>query len=168
MGRMQLTSSAFGDGEPIPRRHTGEGEDCSPGLEWTDPPPGTRCFALVCEDPDAPCGVWVHWVICGIPSVATGLAEGVPIAERLPDGSVQGRNGFGRIGYGGPMPPPGQTHRYCFRLWALDCFPAIRPGATAEELREACAGHVLGEGRLTGTYERVRKLVPRCPGGECT
>src|SRR3989304_2756237 len=124
---IQLTSSAFTDGSPIPARHTCDGPDVSPMLKWSGAPAGTKSFALICDDPDAPAGTWVHWVIYGIPPDTTDLPEGVPPDETLPDGSRQGKNDFGRIGYGGPCPPPGKPHRYYFKIYALDTAP--KPGA---------------------------------------
>ena len=151
--RLEMTSAAFRDGERIPRRFTADGENLSPPLRWTDPPAGTRTFALVCEDPDAPSGLFVHWVAWNIPGDRRELAEGVsPTAEA--SGMKQGRNGFGDAGYGGPKPPPGKPHRYRFRLFALDAALELRPGASRAELERAMERHVLGSGTLVGTYER--------------
>jgi len=151
---IRITSTAFAPGQPIPARHTCDGEDLSPALAWTDVPQGTKSFALVCDDPDAPSGTWVHWVAYGIPESATGLPEGVPKRETSGDGMRQGTNDFKRIGYGGPCPPPGKPHRYFFRLYALDGAPSLDPGATKPELLSAMAGHVLAQGELVGTYQR--------------
>src|SRR5438046_3792505 len=123
-------SRAFKAGETIPRKHTRDGQDLSPALAWTAPPPGTKSFALVCDDPDAPAGTWVHWVLYGVPASATSLPEGVRPAPTLDDGSRQGTNDFRRTGYGGPCPPRGAPHRYSFRLYALDAVPGLAPGAT--------------------------------------
>src|SRR5262245_28348362 len=117
---MRLTSPAFTDGNPIPRQHTGDGADSSPALAWDDVPAGTGAFALVCDDPDAPRGTWVHWVLYNLPADARDLPQGVPATPTLPSGARQGKNDFGRIGYGGPAPPRGKAHRYFFRLVALD------------------------------------------------
>lgn len=151
---MTLTSSAFGMGTAIPDRHTGKGPDVSPPLAWTDPPPGTKSFALVCDDPDAPMGTWVHWVIYGIPATARDLPQGVPAQEALPNGAKQGLNDFRKVGYNGPMPPPGKPHRYFFKLYALDTDIALGPRATKKMLEDAMKGHVLGEAQLMGTYQR--------------
>jgi Raf kinase inhibitor-like YbhB/YbcL family protein len=157
---MNLTSSAFREGQPIPRRHSGEAEDLSPPLSWSEAPAPTREFAVVCDDPDAPTPQpWVHWVIYKIPAACVGLPEGVPRVEnpRNPAGALQGRNSWPNknIGYRGPMPPPGHgVHHYCFRLYALDAVLTLPPGADRETLLRTIKGHVLAEARLTGTYER--------------
>ena len=150
---MQLTSTAFDAGGAIPVRHTGDGEDVSPEMTWTDVPEGTRAFALICHDPDAPLvkpGTYgfVHWVLYGIPGSATGLPEGT-------SDYVQGVNDFGNAGYGGPAPPPGHgTHRYFFWLLALDSEPELEPGLTMWQLLEKIEPAVIGMNRMLGTYER--------------
>ncbi len=150
---MQLTSSAFAQGGPIPARHTGEGEDTSPPLEWSDAPDGARSFAVVCHDPDAPVVSaggygFVHWVLYNIPAGVTGLAEGGA------DYST-GPSDFGKLGYGGPMPPNGHgTHRYFFWVLALGREPDLEPGLTLRQLLETIEPDVLGMNRLLGTYER--------------
>lgn len=146
----ELKSPAFDRQAPIPRRHTGEGEDVSPALEWKGAPQGTKELALVCDDPDAPRPKpWVHWVLYGIPAATTGLAEGDE------GDAVEGKNDFGRPGYGGPMPPKGHgVHHYHFKLYALDAPAGLEPGATKEQLLAAIRGHVLAETELVGTYER--------------
>jgi Raf kinase inhibitor-like YbhB/YbcL family protein len=151
---LELTSTAFAEGEAIPRQYTGDGRDASPPLAWQGAPAGTGGFALVCEDPDAPRGTFTHWVAWNIPAASAGLAEGVPAEGTLADGTVQGRNGFGKAGYGGPAPPPGKPHRYYFKLHALDGPLALKAGATKEELLAAMRGHVLAEGQLMGRYGR--------------
>jgi Raf kinase inhibitor-like YbhB/YbcL family protein len=147
---MKLTSTAFKAGDAIPRKYSGEGEDVSPPLAWTGAPEGTKEFALLCDDPDAPTPKpWVHWVVYKIPAGTSSLAEGSP------GGALEGRTDFGRTGYGGPMPPAGHgTHRYHFRIYALDAALALEAGATKEELLAAMKGHVLAEGELVGTYKR--------------
>lgn len=150
----ELTSPAFGNGESIPRQHTCEGADASPPLLWKDPPPGTKSFALVCDDPDAPARTWVHWVLYAVPPTAHALPEGVKATPTLPDGSRQGRNDFGKIGYGGPCPPPGAPHRYYFRLHAVDRMIDLAPGATKAELLKAIEGHTLATSELMGLYGR--------------
>ncbi len=152
---LHVESTAFAEGEPIPAKYTCEGEDVSPALTWTGVPEGTRGLALVSDDPDAPGRTWVHWVIYGIPTDTAGLPEGVPTTESLSDGARNGKNDFGKIGYGGPCPPPGHgVHRYFFKLYALDSAVDLGPGTTKNELLEAIEGHVLAKSELTGTYER--------------
>lgn len=150
---MEITSAAFQDGGLIPQKYTCDGEDVSPPLAWTDPPRETQSIALIADDPDAPRGTWVHWVIYDLPPDARELSEGVPPAETLPNGAKQGRNDFGKIGYGGPCPPRG-THRYFFKLYALDRKLGLPAGKTKQELLEAMRGHVLTEAQLMGRYAR--------------
>ena len=152
---MRLTSIAFADGQPIPAKFSYENSNISPALAWSDTPAGTKSFALVCDDPDAPAGDWVHWVIYAIPASAGGLPEHVATVERLTDGTQQGLNDFGRLGYGGPCPPPGKPHRYFFRLYALDVATLpLRPHPRKGDLVQAMLGHILAEARLIGTYQR--------------
>ena len=147
-----IRSSVFEPGGQISELYTCDDRGISPPLEWVDPPDGTRSFALVCDDPDAPGGTWVHWVLYGLPGSALSLPENLPSAQRLDDGSRQGQNDFGRIGYGGPCPPRGRKHRYFFRLFALDTELSLSPGLTGKGLEQAMAGHVLGRAELMGTY----------------
>ncbi|MCD6340057.1 MAG: YbhB/YbcL family Raf kinase inhibitor-like protein, partial [Verrucomicrobia bacterium] len=130
------------------------GEDVSPPLAWSGAPEGAQAFALICDDPDAPMGTWVHWVIYDIPAEAAGLEENVPPEESLPNGARQGRNDFRRIGYGGPCPPPGKPHRYFFRLYALSAKTGLPPGATKARLLQAMEGKILAQAELMGTYQR--------------
>ena len=153
---MKLTSVAWTDGQPIPIKHTCDGADVSPLLSWSGAPAGTQGFALICDDPDAPAGTWVHWVIYGLPATTTALPERVATTETLPDGAKQGVNDFRRIGYGGPCPPPGAPHRYYFKLYALDAVVSLKPRATKAELLRAMAGHTLAEARLMGIYRRAQ------------
>ena len=150
----ELRSDAFKPGETIPRRHTCDGEDVSPQLAWAGLPPGTKSLALVCDDPDAPAGTWVHWVLYDVPATATGLPEGVRAVPTLDDGSRQGTNDFRRLGYGGPCPPRGAPHRYYFRLYALDGVLGLAPAATKATLLKAMEGRVLGQAELKGRYAR--------------
>ena len=150
----ELKSTAFDNGRYIPKRFSGEGEDTSPPLEWTGVPSGVKSFALICDDPDAPAGVWVHWVVFNIPSDKTFLPESFPSDAELPDGTRQGVTDFGRTGYGGPMPPPGKAHRYFFKLYALDTVLDISSGIRKSELLSAMDGHILAECELVGLYER--------------
>ncbi len=150
---MEIKSSAFGSGEIIPVKYTCDGADFSPPLEWTAGPAGTKSFALICDDPDAPMGTWVHWVIYDLPPTATMLAEGITRDRELPGGGTQGINDFRRLGYGGPC-PPGGTHRYFFKLYALDAALGLKPGITKDQLLTAMKGHILAEAQLMGTYRR--------------
>ncbi len=152
---MQLMSSAFSEGHMIPAEYTCDGKGISPPLEWSDVPAGTKSLALISDDPDAPGGTWVHWVIYNLPSTLAGLQEKIPTKSKLPDGTLQGTNDFGRTGYGGPC-PPGGTHRYFFKLYALDQVLSLGPGATKAQLESAMKGRILAETRLMGTYRRRR------------
>ena len=149
-----LTSSAFAEGELIPAKHTCDGEDASPPLNWTGVPGAAKSLAMICDDPDAPMGTWVHWVIYGLPPTVAELAEKVPTTETLANGARQGINDFKRIGYGGPCPPSGRPHRYFFKLYALDAEIPLKPRATKKDLLRAMDGHVLAEGQLMGKYQR--------------
>jgi len=151
--KLRVESAAFSQGKPIPAQYTADGRDVSPALSWSGAPPGARSLALVCEDPDAPRGTWVHWVLYDIPPSVTSLPEAVPPRESVPGVGTHGKNDFGKPGYGGPAPPSG-THRYFFRLYALDRSLSLAAGATARELRRAMEGHVLAQGELMGTYSR--------------
>ena len=151
---LQLTSLAFGQGEKIPSKFTGDGADVSPPLAWPVAPFGTRSFTLICDDPDAPRGTWVHWVLFNMSSDQQALDEGVPTTEKLANGALQGTNDFGKIGYGGPAPPPGKPHRYFFKLYALDAVLPLPAGSTKSQLVNAMKGHVIDEGELMGTYQR--------------
>jgi len=151
---LKLTSPAFLEGEPIPAKYTGEGLDVSPPLQWVQSPPTTASFAVTCDDPDAPMGTWDHWVIFNIPADSRKLAEAVPPQEVLPDGTRQGLNDFGEVGYRGPMPPPGKPHRYFFRLYALDSVLDLPKTAKREDLEKMMKGHVIAEAKLMGTYQR--------------
>ena len=150
----ELKSQAFKEGDLIPDKYTCEGPDVSPPLRWNDPPRETRSFALIADDPDAPMGTWVHWVIFNLPERQHDLPEGVPTQETLPNGARQGLNGFKRVGYGGPCPPPGKPHRYYFRLYALDTMLDLKPRATKAKVLEACKGHILAEAELMGRFGR--------------
>lgn len=150
----ELTGSVFKEGELIPNKYTCEGSDLSPPLRWNNPPAGTRSFVLIVDDPDAPVGTWVHWVLYNIPIDVRGLAEGLPALETLPNDARQGLNDFKRIGYGGPCPPPGPPHRYVFTLYALDRDLNLKPRATKTQVLDAMKGHVLGEAHLTGRFGR--------------
>ncbi len=150
---MELASSAFDNGGMIPPIHTCDGEDVSPPLTWDRLPPGTQSLVLICDDPDAPVGTWVHWVYYDIPPAPGQLPGRIPAVERPPQGGVQGINDFRRIGYGGPC-PPGGTHRYFFTLYALDTRLGLQPGLSKAQVLEAMEGHVLQQAQLMGTYRR--------------
>jgi hypothetical protein len=149
-----LTTTAFQPGGDIPRKYTCQGADVSPALAWTDAPAGAQSFALLVDDPDAPVGTWVHWVVYDLPATARGLPEGVPKTPELPGGGRQGANDFGKLGYGGPCPPPGNAHRYFFKLYALKAPLNLQPGATKKDVVQAMQGQVLGEVQLVGKYKR--------------
>jgi hypothetical protein len=149
-----VTTTAFSVGGEIPKKYTCDGADLSPALAWNDVPAGTKTFALIADDPDAPVGTWTHWVIWDIPAKLTGLAENVLKTDTLADGTRQGRNDFRRIGYGGPCPPPGKPHRYFFRLFALDSKLEVAAGARRAELERAMSGHVLAQAEVMGKYGR--------------
>lgn len=137
----------------IPRPYTCDGPNVSPSLRWENIPAAAQTLALICDDPDAPKGTWVHWVLYNLPAPTKGFVENVPKQASLPGGGLQGINDFRELGYDGPC-PPGGTHRYYFKLYALDAELPLKPGATKEQLLEAMAGHVLAEGQLMGKYQR--------------
>lgn len=151
---LDVASSAFGEGETIPKPYTGDGKNVSPPLRWESGPGATQSYLIVCEDPDAPSGMWCHWIIFNIPADRQELTEGVPVRDMLADGTKQGRNDFGRIGYGGPAPPRGKPHRYFFKLYALDTQLDLLAGSTRAQVLNAIKGHVLDEGQLMGVYGR--------------
>lgn len=150
---MDITSAAFKEGSPIPPKYTCDGVNISPPLAWHGAPTDTRTFALIVHDPDAPVGDWVHWLLFNMPASLNELPDHIPPLDKLLNGASQGRNDFKKIGYGGPC-PPGGTHRYYFRLYALDTILAARPGCTRADLERAMRGHILAEASLMGTYHR--------------
>lgn len=150
---MQLTSAAFKEGQAIPRQYSCDGINVSPPLEWSGVPKTAKTFALVADDPDAPSGTWVHWVFYNLPAANLGVVENLPATQDLKAGGFQGQNDFGKIGYGGPCPPSG-THRYYFKLYAVDSQLPLKAGATKAELMKAIEGHIVGQGQLMGTYGR--------------
>jgi Raf kinase inhibitor-like YbhB/YbcL family protein len=152
--KIQISSTAFSDGQPIPTKFTCDGSDVSPALAWSGAPAGTKSFALIADDPDAPVGTWVHWVIYDLPAGTGSLPEGVAKSQIISGNVKQGLNDFKRIGYGGPCPPPGKPHRYFFKLYALDTMLDLKPGATKADLLNSMEGHVLAQGQLMGTYQR--------------
>ena len=149
-----LSSQSFQNGSDIPKKFTCDGPDVSPQLKWNDPPPNTLSFALIMDDPDAPAGTWVHWVLYDLPADTGELPEGVRKQEQLSSGARQGRNDFGKIGYGGPCPPPGKAHRYFFKLYALDTKLNLKSGATKADLERAMKGRILAQAELIGRYGR--------------
>ncbi|HEV8523131.1 MAG TPA: YbhB/YbcL family Raf kinase inhibitor-like protein [Terriglobales bacterium] len=149
-----VKTTAFQAGGDIPKKYTCEGPDVSPPLTWSEPPAGTQSFALIADDPDAPVGTWVHWVAYDLSASARQLQEGVPKSEEVPGGGRQGTNDFRRIGYGGPCPPPGNPHRYYFKLYALDTQLNLQPGATKKEVEKAMKGHVLAQAEVMGRFRR--------------
>ncbi len=150
---IKIKSPALVPGGKIPGKYTCDGMDISPPLAWTSGPEGTKTFALICDDPDAPMGTWVHWVLFNLPADIIELRENVPPERELENGAKQGMNDFRKIGYGGPC-PPGGTHRYYFKLYALDTEINLEAGATKSELLKAMEDHILAEGQLMGRYER--------------
>jgi Raf kinase inhibitor-like YbhB/YbcL family protein len=153
---IQISSTAFTEGNPIPVEFTCDGSDVSPELKWTGVPTGAKSLALICDDPDAPGGTFVHWVIYGIPPGENQLGKSVPTTPTLGSGAKQGKNGFGTIGYRGPCPPRGGPHRYFFRIYALDTTIDEASGVSRAQLDRAMKGHVVGEGHLMGKYQRGR------------
>jgi len=150
----EIASEAFSQGKTIPTQYTCDGPDVSPPLRWSDAPKGAREFALICDDPDAPRGVWVHWVLWGISSDTHSLPEGLGKKAPLSPGMKEGVTDFGRPGYGGPCPPPGKPHRYFFKLYALDAPVTVAGKGSKEQLLEAMEGHILGTAELMGAYGR--------------
>jgi len=148
-----LTSTAFQDGGNIPSTYTCDGQDGSPPLDWSGVPQTAKSLALICDDPDAPGRTWVHWVLYDLPPTVTRLPAELPRTERPSVGGKQGMNDFKKIGYGGPCPPSG-SHRYFFKIYALDIETTIAPGSTKDQLMQAIANHILEEGQLMGRYQR--------------
>ena len=154
VAKLQVSSTAFGDGEGIAVKYTGNGADESPPLKWSKPPAGTQEIAITCEDPDAPGGTFTHWIIWGIAPKTLSIPEGLPGTETIPTllGAKQGKNDFDRIGWNGPKPPPGTEHHYVFVVYALDAPLKLDAGADKAQFAAALKGHVLAQGTLTGVY----------------
>jgi Raf kinase inhibitor-like YbhB/YbcL family protein len=150
VGSIKVTSTAFGEGAMIPKKYTCDDRNVSPQLAWSGMPAGTKSIALICDDPDAPVGDWVHWLVYNMPAATKELTEAV---RALPAGAKQGTNDFRKLEYGGPCPPSG-VHRYYFKIYALDALLSVRDGATKSELLKAMEGHVLDKGSLMGRYKR--------------
>ncbi|MBN1391340.1 MAG: YbhB/YbcL family Raf kinase inhibitor-like protein [Sedimentisphaerales bacterium] len=150
---IKVTSSAFAEGGLIPAKYTCDGSDISPPLQWEGVPEGTKSIALISDDPDAPMGTWVHWVLFNLLADSNELEEDIPSDKTLPNGAKQGTTDFKRIGYGGPCPPSG-THRYFFKIYALDTKLDLAASAKKSDLLKAMEGHILGQGQLIGKYKR--------------
>jgi len=151
---LTLTTKAFQANGPIPQPYSCEGPDISPELDWSNAPAKTRSFALILEDPDAPGGTWVHWVVYDLPAGAHHLQAGIPRRDDIEGGGRQGDNDFGRVGYNGPCPPPGPPHRYFFRLYSLDTVLNLRGRVQKIAAEQGMKGHVLAQTELMGTYQR--------------
>jgi Raf kinase inhibitor-like YbhB/YbcL family protein len=151
---LTISSPGFSSGGDIAKKFTCDGADVSPPLSWTEPPAGTKSFALLTDDPDAPVGNWNHWTLWNLPASARSLPEAVSKDARLPDGTEQGRNDFRKTGYNGPCPPPGKPHRYYFKLFALDTNLNLKPSASKKELEAAMKGHILAHAEWMGRYGR--------------
>ena len=155
MDTIKIKSAAFKHMQPIPPQYTCDGADISPPLSWSNVPPAAKSIALVADDPDAPAGTWVHWVAYGLPPAVDSLPENIPKIDTLSGGGIQGRNDFHRMGWNGPC-PPGGTHRYFFKVYALDTMLNLPAGKTKQEIEKAMKGHILAKGELAGTYTRKR------------
>ena len=151
---LSLSSPVFQEGQDIPIKYTCEGQDISPPLTWDEPPSGTQCFVLIVDDPDAPRGVFTHWLLFNLPADSRELPEAVPTHNELASGALQGKNDFGKIGYGGPCPPAGPAHHYRFTFYALDQLLDLTAGASRKQVTDAVKGHILAWGQLTGMYQR--------------
>ena len=152
---LELTSDAFVNGQSIPTKYACTGKNISPALAWNEPPAGTQSFALIVDDPDAPIGTWVHWVLYNIPAGTRSLLEDLPVTGKNvdPNAIYVGKNSSSKIGYDGPCPPSGM-HRYFFKLYALDTLISLLPGATKEQVLREMDGHILAQGELMGTFSK--------------
>jgi Raf kinase inhibitor-like YbhB/YbcL family protein len=153
---MTVTSDAFKEGQMIPSDYTCDGRDQSPLLRWSGAPAGTQSFAIIADDPDAPGGDWVHWLVYDLPPTIDMMPQGVPAVDKLANAEKHGSNDFGKLGYGGPCPPSG-VHRYVFKVYALDRMLGLEAGLKKKELLKAMDGHILGMGQLVGKYGRRGK-----------
>jgi Raf kinase inhibitor-like YbhB/YbcL family protein len=151
---MQVSSSAFSEGAPIPKEYTADGRNTSPPLQWGDAPAGTQSFAVILDDPDAPRGLFTHWVLFNLPADRHDLPPAIPTDREVLGGTRQGANSFGDVGYGGPSPPKGKPHRYFFHVYALDRKLDLEAGAKRSDLDAAMKGHILASGKVMGTYGR--------------
>jgi Raf kinase inhibitor-like YbhB/YbcL family protein len=150
---MEIHSSAFRNGESIPSQFTCDGKDISPQILWSNIPPGTKSLVLICDDPDAPAGTWVHWVVLNIPVNLFGLKENIPPIPLSPDGMIQAKNSWGNTGYGGPC-PPGGIHRYFFKLYALDFILQLDSDSICSDVQTAIKGHIIDKAEMMGKYSR--------------
>jgi len=150
--QIRVSSPSFGEGQTIPKEFTADGSNVSPPLQWQGIPAGAKSIALICDDPDAPGGTWIHWVLFDLAPNLPGLPKGA--TSRDLKNAKQGTNSFRKIGYGGPAPPPGKPHRYVFNVYALDSNPSLSDGAYARDLELAIQGHVLAKGHVMGIYSR--------------
>ncbi len=155
MAGFSIFSPVFSPGQPIPARFTCKGLNFSPALSWSNPPRGTKSFALICEDPDAPRGVFVHWVLYNIPSSVTEIPEGVSQTQQVPGIGTHGVNDFQHSGYDGPCPPPGNPHRYFFTLYALNLDAIIPQGWRSNQLQSRIKPHILATTQIMGTFQRI-------------
>jgi Raf kinase inhibitor-like YbhB/YbcL family protein len=151
--KLQLTSSSFEADSALPAKYTCDGADVSPALAWNEPPAGTQSFAVVVDDPDVPTKTVIHWLIYDLPAATRGLPEGVPTKAKLSDGSRQGKNDHGKIGYSGPCPPAGAAHHYFFKLYALDYLTGLKPKATDADVEKAIKGHILAQAELIARFQ---------------
>ncbi len=150
---LTISSAAFASGQSIPAKYSCVGREVSPPLTWSGAPANTKSFALIVDDPDAPGGTWVHWVMYNIPATTNNRPEAVQAGGQLSDGSLQGKNSYGNLEYNGPCPPSG-THRYFFKLYALDSMLALSSGASKQQLLSAMQGHILAQGELMGIFSK--------------
>ncbi len=153
---MILSSPAFKEGERVPVKYTCDGQNISPPLAWGEVPEGAKSFTLIVDDPDAPTGTFTHWVLFNLHADSRELTENISPQGKLPNGALQGKNDFGKIGYGGPCPPPGPSHHYHFKIYALDQNPDLKSGTSKEQVLQAMEGHVLAQGELIGLYGRKK------------
>lgn len=153
---MQLSSPAFAEGTAIPAKYTCDGKDLSPPLRWSGVPAGAKSLVLIADDPDAPAGTWVHWVVYDLPATVSELPEDLGKSQHVLGNAKQGLNSFKHLGYGGPCPPPGKAHRYFFKLYALDAPLELKPGASKKDIEHAMEKHILAQGQLMGTYKREK------------
>jgi len=151
--KIRVESSVFTEGGLIPRKYACDGADISPPLSWSGIPEGSKSLAIIADDPDAPAGTWVHWVVYNLPTDLIGLPENIPKQKTLTSGGAQGTTDFRKVGYGGPCPPSG-THRYFFKVYALDALLDLDAGATKKELLKAMEGHIIAQGEVVGKYKR--------------
>jgi Raf kinase inhibitor-like YbhB/YbcL family protein len=151
--KLQLTSGSFAADSALPAKYTCDGSDTSPALAWTEPPAGTESFALIVDDPDVPKKTVIHWLLYDLPAATRALPEGVPTKAKLPDGSQQGKNDHGKMGYSGPCPPAGAAHHYFFKLYALDYKTGLNPKAKDADVERAIKGHILAQAELIARFQ---------------